>query len=133
MRQPAWDLDRDIGAQSELWVSDVRAALAKKGTVEVKHDKPFLKNQHCYVEYACCGRDGVWRPSGIATTKATLHVFTFGSLPGGLVIETEWLKRAARRAFRRPGARAELTRGDNPTKAVLVSIADLWATREGEP
>jgi hypothetical protein len=133
MRQPAWDIDREIGAQAELWVSDVRSALAKKGTVEVKHDKPFLKNQHCYVEYACRGRDGVWRPSGISTTKATLYVFTFGSLPGGLIIETEWLKRAARRAFKRPSARREMTRGDNPTKAVLVSIADLWATRDGEP
>jgi hypothetical protein len=111
-------------------VSDVRSALAKKGTVEVKHDKPFPKNQHCYVEYACRGRDGVWRPSGIATTKASLYIFTFGSLPGGLVVETVWLKRAARHAYKRPLARREMMRGSNPTRAVLVSIADLWATKE---
>jgi hypothetical protein len=130
MRQPAWDIDREMGAQSELWVSDVRRALAEHGTIEVKHDKPFLKNQHCYVEYSCRGRDGIWRPSGVSTTKASLYVFTFGSLPGGLVVETQWLKRAARRAYRRPFNRREMMRGSNPTRAVLVSIADLWATRE---
>jgi hypothetical protein len=133
MRQPDWDIDRELGAQSELWVSDVRRALAEKGTIEVKHDKPFLKNQHCYVEYQCRSRNGVWRPSGIATTKAALYVFTFGCLPGGLIVATEWLKRAARRALSKPSSRKECLRGANPTRGVLVSIADLWATREGEP
>lgn len=133
MRQPDWDIDRELGAQSEFWVSDVRRALAEKGTIEVKHDKPFLKNQHCFVEYQCRNRNGQWRPSGIATTKASLYVFTFGALPGGLVVATEWLKRAARAALKRPSARAECARGANPTRAVLVSLADLWATRDGEP
>jgi hypothetical protein len=133
MREPRWDIDRELGAQSELWVSDLRRALAEKGTIEVKHDKPFLKNQHAYVEYQCRGRDGKWRPSGIATTKSALCIFTFGSLPGGLVVATEWLKRAARLAFKRPSTKAECVRGSNPTRAVLVSLADLWATREREP
>jgi hypothetical protein len=132
-RQPDWDIDQELGSQSELWVSDVRRSLAEKGTVEVKHDKPFLKNQHCYVEYECRGRDGKWRKSGIATTRASIYIFTFGSLPGGLIVATDWLKRAARRAFRRPSAKAQLLRGSNPTRAVLVSIADLWATRDHEP
>ena len=133
MRLPDWDIDLPMGAQSELWVSDVRRALAEKGTIEVKHDKPFLKKQHCYVEYECRGRDGIWRPSGIATTKASLYVFTFGSLPGALIVETQWLKRAARCAFKRPAAKAECLRGSNPTHAVLVSLTDLWATKDGEP
>jgi len=129
MREPRWDIDRELGAQSELWVSDVRRALAGEGTVEVKHDGPSLRNQHFYVEYQCRGRDGIWRPSGIATTKASLYVFTFGALPGGLVIETEWLRRAARLAWTKPSAHAECKRGKNPTRAILVSLADLWATK----
>ena len=134
MRQPDWDLDRALGAQSELWVADLVAALAgRSATVEVKAPKPFLRTQSFFVEYQCCGRDGKWRPSGLATTKAVLHVFTFGSLPGGLIVETEWLKRAARSAFMRPSAKAECKRGSNPTRGILVSLADLWATKEGEP
>ena len=131
MRQPNWDIDLALGAQSELWVGDIRRALAEKGTIEVKHDQPSLKNQHFYVEYECRGRDGKWRPSGIATTKAKLYFFTFGDRPGGVVVATDWLMRAARVAYKRPSARAECPRGSNPTRGVLVSLADLWAT--GEP
>ena len=40
MRQPDWDIDLALGAQSELWVADIRRALAEKGTIEVKHDQP---------------------------------------------------------------------------------------------
>ena len=102
MRQPNWDIDLALGAQSELWVADIRRALAEKGTIEVKHDQPSLKNQHFYVEYECRGRDGVWRPSGIATTKSKLYFFTFGDRPGGVVVATDWLTRAARLAYKRP-------------------------------
>jgi hypothetical protein len=132
MRQPNWDIDQALGAQSEFWVSDLRRALGE-GTVEVKHDKPALKHQHWFVEYACQGRDRRWRRSGFATTKASVSVLTFGVLPGGLIVETEWLKRAGRFAFKRPSARAECKRGSNPTRGVLVSLADLWATRERDP
>jgi len=128
MRQPNWDIDRELGAQSELWVADIRRALAEEGTIEVKHDQPSLKKQHFYVEYECRGRDGVWRPSGIATTKSKLYFFTFGDRPGGVVVATDWLTRAARLAYKRPSARAECRQGANPTRGVLVSLADLWAT-----
>ena len=99
---PDWDINLKQGEQAELWVNSVRDALAQKGTVEVKAPKPFLKYHSPYVEFACRGRDGKWRKSGIAKTKAQLYFFTFGSLPGGWVIETEWLKRAARLAYRDP-------------------------------
>lgn len=131
MRQPNWDIDAALGAQSELWVADIRRALAEKGTIEVKHDQPSLKNQHFYVEYECLWRDGKWHPSGIATTKSKLYFFTFGDRPGGVVVATDWLTRAARLAYKRPSAHAECARGSNPTRGVLVSLADLWAT--GEP
>jgi hypothetical protein len=132
MRQPDFDLDREIGAQSEMWVRSVRVALAR-GRIEVKGPKPFLREQSFYVEYACRGRDGKWRPSGIATTKSELLIFTFGVLPGALLIDREWCKRAARAAYRNPLNRKECTRGSNPTKAVAVSLAHLWITRLGEP
>ena len=133
MRQPAFDIDLKIGAQSELWVADICRMLAEgSGAVEVKAPKPFLQQESAYVEYQCCGRDGVWRPSGIATTKAKIWFLTFGSLPGALVVETEWLKRAARRAFA-GGELIECMRGSNPTKAVLISLRDLWETRERDP
>ena len=39
MRRPNFDLDLKIGAQSELWVSDLRDSLAKgNGEVERTHN-----------------------------------------------------------------------------------------------
>lgn len=133
MRQPDFDIDRAIGAQAEMWVSDLRLALAESARVEVKAPQPFLKHQSFYVEYKCRGRDGIWRPSGISTTKADLCFFKFGSLPGGLLVETAWLKRAVKLAYQKPAARKACLRGSNPTLGVLVTIADLWLSREGEP
>jgi hypothetical protein len=132
IRQPDFDIDRAIGAQGELWVSSVRKALAA-GRIEVKGPKPFLREQSFYVEYACRGRDGKWRLSGIATTKSEVLIFTFGELPGGLLIDREWCLRAARVAYKNPLNRKECKRGSNPTKAVAVSLAHLWITRPGEP
>lgn len=133
VRQPDFDLDRAIGEQSELWVSNLREALRGSGRVEIKAPKPFLREQTFYVEYACKGRDGTWRKSGINTSKADLWLVTFGCLPGGLALCRHWLKRAAKRAYDRPFARKECLRGSNPTKAVVVSLGDLWLTRDGEP
>lgn len=133
VRQPDWDINLREGAQAELWVKSVQDLFQKgNGQIEVKAPKPFLREQSFYVEYACRGRDGIWRKSGIATTKAKVFIFTFGSLLGGLVVETEWLKRAARLAYER-GLKKECTRGSNPTKAVVVSLQELWETRAGEP
>jgi hypothetical protein len=133
VRQPDFDLDRAIGAQGELWVSDVIKALTQVGRSEVKTDRPFLRNQHFYVEYKCRGRDGIWRPSGISESKADLFVFKFGMLAGALVIGREWLKRAVKVAYQKPSARKRCMRGSNPTLGVVVSLADLWLARDGEP
>jgi len=133
LRKPEFDIDLKIGAQSELWVSDLIAMLAKgKGEIEVKAPKPFLKEQSAYIEFQCQGRDGKWYPSGIAQSKAKIWALTFGSLPGALFIDAEWLKRAARLAYQKHNIR-ECTRGSNPTKAVVVSLQELWETRLGEP
>src|SRR4029077_16473736 len=99
VRQPDFDIDRAKGAQAELWVMDLRKAFAEKARIEVKAPEPFLREKKFYVEYKCRGRDGIWRPSGLSTTKAALQFFKFGSLPGGLIVETEWLKRACKIAY----------------------------------
>lgn len=133
-RQPDWDIDRKIGAQSELWYDDIVKLMEKRnGEVEVKAPKPWLKAQSFYVEYRCRGRNGKWYPSGIASTKAKAFMFTFGSLPGGLIVETQWLKRAARLAYKDPSKHRQCIEGSNPTLAVVVSLKELWETREGEP
>lgn len=130
-REPDFDLDLVVGQQAELWVLDLQRSFAGKGEIEVKAPKPWLEEQSFYVEYGCKRRAG-WTPSGIATTKAKLHFFKFGSLPGGLVVETEWLRRAARLAYQR-GQVKNCMRGSHPTRAVLVSLTELWETREHEP
>jgi len=132
-RNPDFDIDQAIGSQSELWVSDIiRLMKENNGAIEVKAPKPFLASESFYVEYRCRSRSGEWHPSGIATTKAKAFVFTFGSLPGGLIIDTEWLKRAGRLAFNEKSVK-ECVRGSNPTKAVVVTLRHLWLTRDREP
>lgn len=131
MRNPDFDIDFAIGEKSEQWVRSVRSLLAQ-GRIEVKGPKPFLERESFYVEYRCRRQDGTWHPSGIATTKADVFVFTFGQLPGGLVIETQWLKRAARLAYDR-GQKLSCLRGSNPTEAVFVTLKDIWDSRDGEP
>src|SRR5258708_30288139 len=125
---PDWDINRKQGEQAALWVVDIRKALAGGATVEVKAPKPFLKTGSFYLETWCCKR-GKWEKSGINTTKADLWFFTFGPLPCGWVIETQWLKRAAKLAYER-GLIDECTRGRYPTKAVIVSMKELYATRD---
>jgi hypothetical protein len=132
-RMPDFDIDRKNGAQAELWVLDVCKTMADgNGEIEVKAPKPFLRKGSPYIEYQCLGRDGSWRPSGIATTKAKLWAITFGSLPGALVIDTAWLKRAARLAYEKKQFLEERD-GSNPTKGVFVTFKDLWDTKEHEP
>ena len=130
-RQPDFDLDLVDGKQAELWVADIQRTFEGAGQIEVKAPKPWLKAQSFYVEYACKFRAG-WGASGIATTKAKAWFFKFGSLPGGLIVETEWLKRAARLAHKR-GLLKDTKRGSHPTRAVVVSMRELWETRDGEP
>lgn len=133
MSRPVPDFDIDLvrGKQAEFWVIDVQRALAGSAEIEVKAPTPWLKEQSFYVEYMCKLRAG-WRASGIATSKEKLWFFKFGSLPGGLVIEKEWLKRAARLALRL-GKKKECNRGSYPTRGAVVSLKELWETREHEP
>lgn len=133
-RQPDWDINLKEGAQAELWVVDICELLEKRnGEIEVKAPKPFLKYGSPYVEYACRSRTGEWYRSGLSTTKAKAYFFKFGLLPGGMVIETEWLKRAARLAFKDKSNWREEKDGSNPTKGVIVTFRHLWLTKKHEP
>jgi hypothetical protein len=132
-RAPDFDIDRKNGAQAELWVLDICETMAAgKGEIEVKAPKPFLRRGSPYIEYCCKHIDGKWHPSGIATSKAKVWAITFGSLPGMLVIETEWLRRAARLAYEKRQLLEE-TDGANPTKGVFVTFKDLWDTKDHNP
>jgi hypothetical protein len=117
LRQPDWDFDREIGSQAEMWVSSLREAL-KGGTVEVKHDTRAMQTGNLYVEYEC-RRGGIYRPSGIQTTKADVWVFVVLESKIALVIETQELKRLCAQ----PGIRiAEERDGSHPTKGYLVPM-----------
>jgi hypothetical protein len=129
--EPDFDLNLVEGKQAEFWVDDIRKALGGSAEVEVKAPKPWLKEQSFYVEYECKKKAG-WSKSGIATTKAKIWLIKFGSLPGGLVVETEWLRRAGRLSYKR-GKIKECQRGSHPTRGVTVSLRELWETREHEP
>lgn len=118
-----FDLDFKRGAQGEIFVDDVRKMLADgSGTIEVKTDDKFIESKRLYVEEECRGRDGIWRPSGLAVTKAHLWAFVFGEQPGMMVVETEWLRRAVVEAKQHPSNRVECKYGENPTKGTCVSI-----------
>jgi len=116
-RQPNWDIDREIGEQAEVWVSDIRRAM-ERGSVEVKRDTRAMSTGNLYVEYEC-RRGGVYQPSGIQTTKADAWVFVVVENELALVIETAALRRICSHSAIR---RAEETDGSHPTKGYLLPM-----------
>lgn len=124
---PDFDIDYEYGKQGELFVTSVARAM-KEGRVEVKRDGRFAETGNIYVEYECRGRDGVWRPSGIALkdNPPDLWVFVLGDSETALVIPTERLKAVCRPLFRQ-GRTAEERDGSNPTRGVLVKVSHLMA------
>jgi hypothetical protein len=128
-REPDFDIDFPIGKRAELWVEDFITEPKDTGRVEVKFDGPALNYKRFYVEYKCLWRDGLWHDSGIMTTKADLYVFKFGELPGGLIVETKWLKRAFVHAAKNYSSRKQCPRGECPTKGVVVTLQDLYDTQ----
>jgi hypothetical protein len=116
-RQPNWDIDREIGEQAEVWVSDIRKAM-ERGALEVKRDTKAMSTGNLYVEYEC-RRGGVYCASGIQTTKADAWVFVVVKDELALVIETV----ALRKLCGKPGIRiAEETDGSHPTKGYLLPM-----------
>lgn len=126
-----FDIDFERGAQGELLVTDIRRMLADgSGTIEVKTDFRFVEFQRFYIERECRGRDGTWRPSGIAVTKATFWAFVLGKHPGIFIFDTDWVKRATEFAAQDERNHASCDYGENPTRGVLVYLNHLMKTRE---
>lgn len=131
--KPNFDIDLAEGKKCERWVEDLLRS--EPGKVEVKGPKFFLNGdaqKRFFVEYAQKPRGcSEYIPSGILTTEAKIWFFTFGDLPGGVFVETEWLYRATAHAYQNPSNHQDGgLRGDNPTHGVLVSLHDLWLTRD---
>ena len=116
--QPDFDIDYEVGAQAELFVRDIIAALGTE-RVEIKNDVAARKYRSVYLETECHYPRAGWKATGINGTKAELwcHVLE-GSIaiiaPLGL-----WQEAALR------GQRKECIRGDHPTKGVRIPLSQL--------
>lgn len=124
--QPGFDIALNLhGLPAERFVRDLLGGAAA-GTVkiEVKNDRVAPQTGNLYIEYECCGRDGTWRPSGIATTEAHYWAFTVGGPKTVLIVEIDTLKSLGRQAHK-AGERAECKWGDNPTRGVVLNVRTL--------
>lgn len=127
-----FDLDMKRGKQGELFVSDIRDAFAS-GTsrIEVKTDFRFFESMRFYIETECRGRDGVWRPSGLNVTRAQLWAIVLGNLPGMMIFDTDWLRRAVAVSAGMSGSNIlSCDYGENPTKGVVVTLHHLRMARD---
>lgn len=133
-----FDHDVGRGAPGELFVLDICRMLAERsGTIEVKLDHRFTEKSRFFIERECCGRDGIWRPSGIAVTKAAMWALVVGMqnpdrmLPMAVIVATDWLRRAVEEAAKHQDNLRECKYGKNPTRGVLVYIPHLSRTAAG--
>lgn len=123
-----FDVDVKRGAQGELFYDEICTLLGKKKAVEleIKTDAwAFCQRSRrvkFYIELECYYRDGVWRASGLSTTKAKFWVFVFGKHPGMLILSTEWLRRAVELAKQHRDNFKSCDYGENPTRGVIVYI-----------
>ena len=116
--EPDFDIDYQVGHQAELFVKSLIDSLAA-GRIEVKRDARAADTGNIYVETEC-KRMGVYRPSGIAATKADAWAFV---LSDDLVVITTTT--GLRRAMEH-GSIAGCPRGSHPTRGVLIRIPDLF-------
>lgn len=123
--EPRFDIDMARGFKAEAWTGEVVEGL-RNGRVEVKADERFADTGNLYVEYACRGRDGVWRDSGIARRDGS-HVWVFRIHERvAVVVSAELLRTIVLRQIKR-GRIAEHPYGENPTKGALVPLSVLLA------
>ena len=137
MRAKLSDFDFEFdtkGQPAEAWVSEVFDTTS--ASVEVKAPEYFLRPderrsgiQAAYIE-TYSRNSGRWVKSGIHTSKADLWAIRFGSYPAALIVDREWLKRAAALAYRL-GLQQNCEKEPNPTHGVLVGLPELWKTRPG--
>ena len=126
-----FDIDMARGAQGELLVRNICEALGNnRGSIEVKCDSWFVHSGRYYVECHCRHKDGVWRPSGILTTRATFWAFVMGRHPGIVIFDTRWLRQAVALAEQDARNRAACDYGENPTRGVYVYEKHLRDSRD---
>jgi hypothetical protein len=124
-REPRWDIDLARGQAGEQFIRDIFKSEAS--TVEVKTDDRWIDTGKIFIEEECCGRDGIWRKSGLLTTTAKLHALVINDRQGAVILETEWLRKIAEFARRNPMNKASCTRGSNPTRGILINLSHLWS------
>jgi len=118
-----FDIDLRDGEERE----DAFAKVMKHEKVEHKRDYGAISSGNVYVEYEQLCSDGVWRPSGLATTDAAYWAFEVTE-SRWVVVATEELKAITRNvAMREPSRKCH--GGDfNKTKGVKVPLAALVPT-----
>lgn len=117
--EPNWDIDSKRGHQAELWIKSIRSAISD-GSIEVKRDERAFSTGNIYVEYQCL-RKGKYRPSGLATSKATTWVFVLNNENLAIIISKEYLKKLGRKAYKL-GKLRECRGGSHPTKGVVIPL-----------
>lgn len=119
-RQPDWDVDKARGEEAEALYRALRRHIMN-GTAEVKCDDRAAETGNIYVEYACQTAQG-WKPSGIATTKATTWVIFADPI---LLAMPTWVLRNLARDAKDQGHTRECIVGSHPTRGVVLPMRDL--------
>jgi len=117
-------LDLAFGEDTELALVALFNGI-QNGSIrlEVKTDDLAVHTGNLYLEYEHKPRGAIdHMPSGIATTRADWWAFQVG--PVTILSPTSTWRDLGREAFRR-GLRRECARGDNPTRGVVLPIADM--------
>ena len=94
--EPRFDFDVRRGKVGEDYVGTILEKISS-GSIEVKTDYGANRTGNLYVEYEQEGRDGNWRPSGIATSEAEYWAFAFED--GVIFIKLERLKQICRDVY----------------------------------
>jgi hypothetical protein len=91
--EPRFDFDLRRGQVGEEYVGTILEAIASD-SIEVKTDYGANRTGNLYVEFEQENKQGVWVPSGIATSEATYWAFAFQD--GVIFIKLERLKEICR-------------------------------------
>ena len=126
--EPRFDFDVRRGKVGEDYVGTILEAIAS-GSIEVKTDYGTNRTGNLYVEFEQEGRDGAWRPSGIATSEAEYWAFAFSD--GAIFVRSETLREICREWWRkgevgfRPG-----NENSNASRGVKLPVRELAARLE---
>ena len=122
-----WDITAEQGTQGECFVKDLLESLrAGSADIEVKRDERSQDTGNFYLEYeAYSRRTKKYQPSGIATTEATAWAIVLEHGQLVVLITVERLKELGRKSYDIPSRRRDMDRSKNPTRGVLIPLAEL--------